>query len=86
MHCADCMFWFETMSQCRRNAPQPQRDHAMRSDTLWPKVDAQDWCGEYQPGYIDRQSMPMQAAMGATSGMGRGGSHASHLDGTDARI
>lgn len=61
MHCGDCRFWFQPESQCRRNAPEPLRDGASSRDTLWPKVHASDWCGEYQPGYIDRPSMPDQA-------------------------
>ena len=64
MHCEDCRFWFEPQSQCRRNAPQPMRDGSPSTDTLWPQVQAHDWCGEYQPGYIDRPRMPEQASMG----------------------
>jgi hypothetical protein len=30
-------------------------------ETAWPHVAADDWCGEYQPGYIDRTSMPLEA-------------------------
>jgi hypothetical protein len=68
MHCEDCRFWFEPESQCRRNAPLPVRGASNGSDTLWPHVGAQDWCGEYQPGYIDRRGLPSQARAGAHGG------------------
>jgi hypothetical protein len=37
------------------------RGHEGTMDTAWPLVTAEDWCGEYQPGYIDRTSMPAEA-------------------------
>lgn len=61
MHCQDCRFWHEPATQCRRNAPQPNGAQHATSDTAWPHVAAKDWCGEYQPGYIDRTSMPAEA-------------------------
>lgn len=61
MHCEDCRFWFEDQSQCRRNAPQPMAGASGGHDTLWPRVEPQDWCGEYQPGYIDRRGLPVQS-------------------------
>lgn len=63
MHCGDCRFWFEPHSQCRRNAPEPMSMSATGRETLWPQVQAHDWCGEYQPGYIDRPSMPEGAML-----------------------
>lgn len=60
MHCGDCRFWFESDSQCRRNAPMPIRNGGER-ETMWPTVQAEDWCGEYQPGYIDRRNIPSPA-------------------------
>ena len=58
MHCGDCRFWNQPATQCRRNAPMP--NHASGKQAInWPQVAADDWCGEYQPGYIDR---PMPSA------------------------
>lgn len=54
MHCGDCRFWFQPATQCRRNAPMPARTNDAKQATHWPQVAANDWCGEYQPGYIDR--------------------------------
>lgn len=79
MHCGDCRFWYESKSQCRRNAPLPLRDGQAATDTMWPRVEAQDWCGEYQPGYIDRQGMSMQPSAAAQPG-------GMHLASVDARI
>lgn len=63
IHCGDCRFWRQPATQCRRNAPLPNGSkQGSASDTAWPHVAAEDWCGEYQPGYIDRiSSMPAEA-------------------------
>ena len=61
MHCGDCRFWHQPATQCRRNAPLPVRGQQGTLDTAWPHVASGDWCGEYQPGYIDRTSMPTEA-------------------------
>lgn len=61
MHCQDCRFWHQPATQCRRNAPLPLGSKQGNSGTAWPHVAAEDWCGEYQPGYIDRTSMPREA-------------------------
>jgi hypothetical protein len=37
-------------------------------DTAWPLVASEDWCGEYQPGYIDRTSLPVEAQARARAG------------------
>jgi hypothetical protein len=53
--CNECRFWFKTDSQCRRYAPQPSEvarsvgAAASPPDTRWPRVEAKDWCGEFQP-------------------------------------
>ncbi len=55
MTCGQCRFWFKNDSQCRRYAPHPSEGArsagaaATPTDTRWPRVDASDWCGEFQP-------------------------------------
>ncbi|WP_142863196.1 hypothetical protein [Methylosinus sporium] len=73
MHCGDCRFWHQPAAQCRRNAPLPMRGAGQQgnTDTAWPAVAADEWCGEYQPGYIDRTSLPAGAQSHARSRAGR---------------
>lgn len=54
MHCGDCRFWYQPAQQCRRHAPLPLMQQTSERRTAWPHVAGEDWCGEYQPGYIDR--------------------------------
>jgi hypothetical protein len=68
MHCGDCRFWRQPDNQCRRNAPLPMRGQQGTMDTAWPLVASEDWCGEYQPGYIDRTSLPVEAQARARAG------------------
>lgn len=81
MHCSDCRFWHEQMSQCRRNAPAPLRDADGTARTMWPQVDGRDCCGELQRGYTDRSAVAGAVGAAMHAGTSRSGTHS-----IDARI
>jgi hypothetical protein len=61
-NCANCRFFNEADSTCRRYAPRPRMgmaETALEDDVVllsfWPRVDQTDWCGEHQ---FDRDDTP----------------------------
>ena len=53
--CRTCRFWMEWSAisgSCRRVAPAPvvkrSRYESQDGDLVWPRTDAEDWCGEWQ--------------------------------------
>jgi hypothetical protein len=34
---------------CRRHAPKPGDNAATGTDSLWPRVASDEWCGEWEP-------------------------------------
>jgi len=61
MSCVSCA-WFERSGQgageCRRHAPSPNSSFyvprtegigTIKTDSHWPKVFENNWCGEFQP-------------------------------------
>lgn len=62
MRCKDCRYFDEKPAPnimfkgiwgfCRRRAPHPQVGVFQEMiTTLWPDVSANEWCGEYEPGF-----------------------------------
>lgn len=51
--CDICRFWYRANRECRRYPPQhvvePHFDGSDTS-TQFPVTEADDWCGEFQPG------------------------------------
>lgn len=58
MRCRDCRFWygddknpdFPDPHDCRRYAPRPRMvhlDEMPREAVVWPRTEANDWCGEF---------------------------------------
>ena len=51
--CATCLFYDAGYAICRRNTPQvlpnydSRRDRS-RHESMWPRVEGDDWCGEYK--------------------------------------
>jgi len=41
--CGNCLYCFD--NECHRHAPKRFDPHIKRA--LWPKVDIEDWCGEW---------------------------------------
>jgi len=50
--CATCMWFYVKGLECRRHAPPALTvplDSRAAYLSVWPSVDADDWCGEYEP-------------------------------------
>lgn len=46
MQCAECKFYNDNQSECRRYAPSPAEGD---KKAHWPTVASDDWCGEFVP-------------------------------------
>jgi hypothetical protein len=44
MQCANCKFFNDSQSECRRYAPSPAEGD---KQAHWPNVASDDWCGEF---------------------------------------
>ena len=57
--CASCCYWAEETHVCRRRAPLPIVDSREKSSgelrALWLATDGEDWCGEYEPVFIEEE-------------------------------
>lgn len=56
--CATCAFLHDVHNECRANPPIPLNiagTSPPRQNSVWPKVDANDWCGQYVDGRIKGQ-------------------------------
>ena len=55
--CAQCRYFIDAVSECRRNPPsvwlatasyrEASRAHAARVTVTWPTVKPSEWCGEF---------------------------------------
>ncbi len=45
MTCSTCLFFNDSLNECRRNAPIPV---GHRQFAQWPRVKETDWCGQYR--------------------------------------
>jgi hypothetical protein len=58
VNCTSCRFYVgsEEIGNCRRNAPIPQHHPAAGAISApWPRVKADQWCGEWQPRPVEDQ-------------------------------
>ena len=52
--CSACLYYDPAFSICRRNTPQvlpnydSRRDRS-RHEAMWPRVEGDDWCGQFRP-------------------------------------
>jgi len=62
--CEDCVFYqaLSTTTRphglCRVRAPSPKFEDHLSDKTVWPIVEGEDWCGEFQPEDSDESTPP----------------------------
>ena len=59
MTCSTCLFFNDSQSECRRNAPIPV---GHRQYAQWPKVKETDWCGQYRKAGSSAEMEPLEHA------------------------
>lgn len=53
IHCKDCKWWYDNLSECRRRTPWPRGIKSVaykyQGEGMWVTTEPNDWCGEAEP-------------------------------------